>query len=225
MRVSPSITAAVAALLIWPLMLHAQDPIVGRAAPVTAGPFFVGGSSFHLDAPPGEAVGSTFAFRFGGSITFPLNELFAGSLELAYDGRGIARERDSNAAINTITHVGYITFTPRFSYRFAWLALNLGIPVAASRTENSGSVHRDVAIDRDAFNRFEYMVEPRIGVTIKVFEDERGWLAMMLGAGMTLNEIETGGDVAPEAARQLGTYRMISCHIGLTYQLPLPGMQ
>jgi hypothetical protein len=205
--------------------LHAQSAPAASASAwaLTAGPYFVCGPSLHLGAPADETIGSVFAFRIGVAARFPLAEHLAGTLDMGCDSRGIDRLSAGNEAVHTVTRVGYFTFTPGFAISSFWFGLNLGIPLAASQTVTAGSTHRSVSLSGDEFNAVEYLIEPRIGATVTVFDQPRGRLDLMLGAGMTLNAIALGDAAARDDSTARGDFRMVTGHIGLSYQFVLPG--
>lgn len=222
-------TAALTVALIafggaWGRALHAQSEAPPASHSVTVGPYFAGGATVHIKPVRGEHVEPVFAYRTGAAITFPLTSALSATLDLGYDSRGVHRKSIDDSFIYTTTRVGYIAFTPGFSLKAFWLGLNLGVPINAATRWRDGATAKELEGDLvdDEFDKIEYLVEPRIGATVPIIDDDNGLLALTISAGFTLNQLALGEGVPVEESHLLGNYQMVSGHFGLTYQFIIP---
>ena len=203
-------------------ILHAQGDYSGRKATagLTVGADFSGGASLIVKPPDGEKVGPIFAWRAGADVSYPLTPVISAGLGLGLDSRGTELHDINNSERYTITRVMYFSITPSFNFSAFSIGLNMGVPLSGSNTSKLGSLATEVTSDMTStqFDRVEFMLEPRIGASILLLDDDTGALTMNITGGYTLSTLQDFGDVSTDV---IGDYHMASLHLGLSYQLAI----
>jgi hypothetical protein len=227
MNLSTRATALLATAVLFAATLapalHAQG-YSGRyaTAGLTVGADFAGGASLIVQPPDGQKLGPIFAWRAGVDATYPLTPVISAGLGLGIDSRGTELRDIDNSEHYRITRVSYFTITPSFNFNAFSIGLNMGIPMGGSNTTKLGLLATEVTSDMssDEFDRVEFMLEPRIGTSVVLLDDDNGALTMTLSGGYTLSTLQDLGNAASLDA--FGDYHMASLHLGLSYQLAIP---
>ncbi len=205
-------------------LLHAQKDFSDREATagLTAGAEFNGGASLIIKPPEGRKLAPVFAWRAGLTMTYPLAPVISAGLSLGLDSRGTELHYPDASEFYTISRVTYFSITPSLSFRSFYLGLNMGVPMSGSNTSRSGQLAAESSVDMTdtEFERVEFLLEPRIGAVIPLLDDENGWLGLNITAGYSLTTLFDYGEGPADI---IGDYHMASLHLGVTYQLAIPG--
>ncbi len=191
----------------------------------TAGISFLPGASMTIDPPEGMKVSPVFAYRVGGTLSYPFSPTIAGTFDLGLENRGTQLRPENNSDVFSRTNVQYFYLTPGFNFSGFWLGLNLGVPLGGSVTSGDDDDSETEDLDEASEDRLEFLLEPRLGGIIPIVDDDFGVLSVHISGGFSINEMFEPVDLnLPPGFDEpdIGDYHMVSLYLGLSYQFAIP---
>jgi len=184
-----------------------------------------------LQGTPGREIDEAapgLAFRFGLNISYPFTRTVRGTFATGLDIRKVGKKLHEATGTGTELdarsyNVQYFYLEPGVSISAFRLALNIGMPMSGSQPIPGAAVGESMDIPSD---NLEMMLEPRIGATLVLIDEEDGWLGLTIDGGFPLNKIfkETTPSVAGGYVEgDIPATRILNGHLGLTYQFGIPG--
>jgi len=186
-----------------------------------------------LQGTPGRKIDEAapgIAFRFGLNASYPFTRTVRGTVAAGLDIRNVGKKlREEDGTGTELDSRGYnlqyFYIEPGVSVSAFRLALNVGLPMSGSQPVPPPLGKAGESMDIVSDN-LEMMLEPRIGATLVLVDEEEGWMGLTIDIGFPLNKIfkETtpsvpGGYIAGD----IPATRILNGHLGLTYQFGIPG--
>lgn len=210
-RMLPALVAAVVAAG----SAHAQtDYRTQSSGMFTIGIGFAGGASLTLEPPEGSKIKPVFAWRLTTDMTYPINPTVAAQLSLGLDNRGVRRHHQANADAWADEHISYFSMYPSFKFSVVSLGVNFMLPMGGSVTYFNG---QSEDFTDEINDKLHTLIEPRLGITVPIVDEEIGWLGLTFGGGVTI------GDYIETPAGSEINNQMVSGHAGLTWQFGIKG--
>lgn len=175
------------------------------------------------EAAPGIAL------RFGLNVSYPFTRTVRGTFATGLDIRNVGKKlREADGTGTELDsrsyNLQYFYLEPGVSISAFRLALNIGMPMSGTQPQlapEEPGKSMDIVSDN-----LEMMLEPRIGATLVLIDEEGGWLGLTIDAGIPLNTIFKETDPSVPGAYVKGDIpatRILNGNLGLTYQFGIPG--
>ncbi len=217
--------------------LHAQTDYSYRGAlsrlTIGAGASFgfvlpVGTLDTALDNRIIEETAPGLGLRFGLNASYPLSRTIRVHLGSGLDMRNVGKKlKEGNGEGTELDarsyNMQYFYIEPGFSYSAFKLSLNIGMPMSATMPglDPADTQPADASVDVEG-EELEMMLEPRLGATLVLHDDEMGWLGLLLDLGFPLNTFYKESSPLFKEGDIQGT-NGLNVMLGLTYQFSIPG--
>jgi|GEM_PF-6873604 len=219
MRLSLSTLLAAATLALVATNLTAQSDYSLRKATskfsIGAGfglgvTFPTGPLDSNLENTPG------LSYRFGLNARYPISRMFSALLGIGGDFRQVGKKVSGQSSGQNYNFT-YLFVEPGVEIRSFRASLNIGIPggVKAPNPLDPNGDQIDPGSDVQ-----EMLLEPRIGGTLVIMENERSWLGLNIDGGIALNTFYKK-DAAAFRENDTPAAHSINLMLGATYQFGL----
>lgn len=178
------------------------------------------GAAFGVAVPVGS-LDSIFepapgvAFRVGANLRYPIDRTIGLQINAGFDSRSVGKKVGEELDARNY-RFNYFFIEPGVSISAFRVSLNVGLPLSGSEpgeTPDSESLQVQST-------QMEMLLEPRVGATLVLMDDQMAWLGLTVDAGVHLNQLYKNADALVPG--DIPATRPFTAHIGLTYQFAIP---
>ena len=198
---------------------------------VNAGPYFTGGfSKQNSSVPDGWHSSPRFAYKFGATGDFAINDWFAFGLGLFYDSRDLYLATNNGDSDNIDLNIGYIVIQP--SIRIWWLLIGLAFDIPMSGGADEAIAHYAhpdapiVAYKQNlnaATSDLSTVTELHAALDVPIYHAESGIIHIILSANLPFTKPVQGTSSFDTTGHfsNIGKGPLPTVEAGLSYQFDL----
>lgn len=157
-----------------------------------------------------------FSYRIGVNARYPFARTVAGTLAFGLDGRQVGT-KVSGQPEGSNYNFSYFFIEPGVQISAFRVGMNIGMPMGAKEPDPLDPTGNQVDAADDAQ---EMLLEPRLGATLVLMEDQKAWLGLNVDLGLALNTFYSESS-ASFTEKGIPGAKAFNVAIGATYQFGL----